>query len=119
MDVFTIGIMVIVIGWFILPRLRWISIKEAGSRLKDGALLLDVRSRGEYQGMKLPGSMNMPLGALEPAKLPKDRDILVYCASGTRSAMAVRQLKGLGYERVWNLGSYGRVRSALKASKTA
>ena len=117
MNWITILFLVLVAGWFILPRLRWAGAQDAAKRIKDGALLLDVRTPAEFRGMKLPESENAPLGSLNPEKLPKDRDILVYCASGMRSTSAVRQLKTMGFERVWNLGGYGRARSALSQSK--
>jgi len=118
MNWITILFLVLIAGWFILPRLSWLGTNEAARRIKDGALLLDVRTPAEFKGMKLPGSKNAPLGSINPEELTKDQDILVYCASGMRSTSAVRQLKSMGFERVWNLGSYGRAQTALSNSKS-
>ena len=82
-----------------------------GSNLKDmiesGAKIIDVRTKGEYEDEAYPGSINIPLNVL-PAKLdelgPKDQPIVLYCASGARSAQAARFLKQAGYTEVVNAG---------------
>lgn len=52
--------------------------------------LVDVRQPGEYQAGHIPGAMLLPLGELEDTldSLPKDKDVVFYCAAGKRSAMA-------------------------------
>ena len=51
------------------------------------------------------GSMKVPLGTIPNslAKIPRDKDVVVYCRSGARSANAVQFLRKMGYERAVNL----------------
>lgn len=68
-------------------------------------VLLDVREPQEYALSDLPGSMKVPLGTLPNslAKVPKDRDLVVYCRSGARSGNAVQFLRRMGYDKAVNL----------------
>ena len=106
----------LVFGFFVLPRLSWAKPAEARELLDSGGVLVDVRSPQEFRGGSAEGALNMPLGSVEGAVRdsgwPKDKPILLFCASGTRSSMAARQLKALGYSRVANLGPVGRARAA-------
>lgn len=72
------------------------------------ALLLDVRTPPEYQTGHIKGSKLLPLGEL-PAKIAavapdKHQPLILYCQSGARSAEAARQLAGLGYAELYDLG---------------
>jgi rhodanese-related sulfurtransferase len=111
---------VLVVGFLVLPRLSWAKLSEAGEQLKSGAVLVDVRTPGEFQGGSANGAVNIPLGSVETAVKEKgwsmDKPILLFCASGTRSAVAVKQLKALGYAKAVNLGTVGRAR-ALKTDR--
>lgn len=101
----------LVIGFLVFKRLGQVSRDEAHRLVKEGARLVDVRSPAEFSSGHLPGAINVPLGDLGGAtkKLgAKDQPIVLYCASGTRSAMARSTLKGLGFTRVFNLGGMGR-----------
>lgn len=92
--------------------------QDAGARMSDGdVLILDVRDPAELQsGGKLKGAINVPRGMLEfradPASpyydkhFDKDRPVIVYCASGGRSALGGKVLKDLGYRAVYNLGAF-------------
>ena len=73
-----------------------------------GAVFVDVRSEAEYTSANAPGTINMPLPALGSrlTDLPKDRDIVLCCASGSRSGMAKLMLKGKGFQKVYNAGSW-------------
>lgn len=75
-------------------------------KIKAGAKVVDVRSPGEFQGGAYPGAVNIPVQELEGrlGELPKDRPIVVYCASGARSAAAERMLRARGYGDVVNGG---------------
>lgn len=68
--------------------------------VKGGALLLDVRTAAEFSSRHLEGALNIPVDALPSAvaQLPKDRTIVVYCASGRRSARAAAWLRAQGYD---------------------
>lgn len=72
--------------------------EEAQSRMKNGALLIDVRSPLERQRSKIAGSQAMPLDQLFQhwESLPKDTEIICQCASGMRSAQAASFLAGKG-----------------------
>jgi rhodanese-related sulfurtransferase len=83
---------------------------------EEGALLLDVRTPGEFISRRLPGSRNLPIEQL-PQRLneieqllqgDKNKPIVVYCTAGPRAARAKQILLKAGYNRVTNLGSIGR-----------
>ncbi|HEY3587093.1 MAG TPA: molybdopterin-synthase adenylyltransferase MoeB [Myxococcaceae bacterium] len=84
------------------------------ARLQDenGPVLLDVREPDETAEGHLPGAMLLPRGNLElgiERRVDRDREIVVYCASGVRSVLAARTLLDLGYARVSSLaGGFGR-----------
>jgi adenylyltransferase/sulfurtransferase len=62
-------------------------------------LLVDVREPGEYEIVRIPGSVLIPKGDL-PAKLstlPQDKPVVLYCKTGARSAEALALLKGAGF----------------------
>lgn len=73
-----------------------------------GIILLDVRTEAEYRERRIPKSLLIPLNSLKaqaPKRLPdKNKEILVYCQSGSRSGAAVRILSKLGYVKVKNIG---------------
>jgi phage shock protein E len=104
--------------FFLLKKSGQASVGEAKSRLRNGGLLIDVRSPSEFQSGHLPGAMNLPLDQLEieaPRRLPdKDRPLLLHCQSGMRSDTAKRKLAGMGYRNVFNLGSYSRAAQVVR-----
>lgn len=77
------------------------------------ALFIDVRSAGEFARDRLDGAINLPLDELAqklPALVPdRDRVLVLYCASGGRSAMGCGMLQALGYRQVSNGGGLGMV----------
>ncbi len=88
-------------------------IVAAKEKIKKGALVLDVRTPGEYQGGHVEGAVNIPVQDLESrlAELrDKNRAIVVYCASGMRSANAVKILSAAGYVDVTNAGGWGNLK---------
>jgi rhodanese-related sulfurtransferase len=76
--------------------------------VKQGAIILDVRSNGEYQSGHVKGSINIPVDSLPNnlSKLKKDKPIITCCASGMRSASAKSILKSNGFTEVHNGGSW-------------
>lgn len=68
-------------------------------------LLIDVREPDEYQVAHIEGSRLIPLATLggELESLPRDRDILIHCKAGGRSARAVKLLLDHGFSRVKNV----------------
>ena len=107
----------VIVVVFMLKRAGQISTQAAQAHFKNGALVIDVRSPGEFSSGHLPPAINVPLDELETA-LPrrvqdKNQVLLLHCLSGTRSGMAMAKLKRLGYPNVHNLGSYGRAQQIL------
>ena len=69
---------------------------------KPKPLVLDVRESSEYAAGHIAGSTLIPLGQLSSriSELPKDREIICVCASGSRSRSATKILLGAGYNAV-------------------
>ena len=89
---------------------------DLGELIRDGAIIVDVRTKGEYSSGHVKGSINIPLDQLGSnlAKLKKDKVIITCCASGMRSGVAKSQLKGKGYENVYNGGSCANLNQYVK-----
>ena len=84
--------------------------KVVKEKIAGGATILDVRTGGEFASGAYPHARNIPLDALgsQLGKLgKKDGSIVVYCASGARSAQAARLLKSAGFSDVTNAGGLG------------
>ena len=84
---------------------------------KGNTLVVDVRDAPEVQASgKVAGAVHVSRGMLDfraDPDLPshdksfaKDKNVIVYCASGGRSALSGKALKDMGYERVYNLGAF-------------
>jgi len=82
------------------------------------AVVIDVREPDEVARTgKVPGAVNIPRGMIEfradadtpyhDERLVKDKTIVLYCASGGRSALAGKTLKDFGYPKVLNMGGFG------------
>lgn len=84
--------------------------------VKDGAVILDVRSKGEYSGGHIRGSINIAVDQLKPnlSRLPdKHKPIITCCASGMRSASAKSILESNGYQNVFNGGSWSGLQNKI------
>ena len=90
---------------------------QVATRLQQGAVLLDVRDPHEVAASgKIAGAIAVSRGMLEfracagsPARHPEllpETTVLVYCASGGRSALAGRTLRELGFTEVFNAGGF-------------
>ena len=103
---------VLVAAFLLLKRLTQVSPTDAREWLDKGALVIDVRSEGEFAQRHLPGAINIPLDRLRDdiARYAPDKaqPLLLHCLSGGRSALGKKTLDKLGYQHVFNLGSYGR-----------
>ena len=106
---FAVGLVAIFI-W--LRGSRQISTHDALEQLKQGALVIDVRTPGEFASGHLANAINLPLDEIEAAIPRRVRDknqaLLLHCQSGVRSGVARKKLIALGYPKAFNLGSYGR-----------
>ena len=79
---------------------------EAWERVQAGrAVLVDVREKVERDVMRIPGSLWVPLAQVgsRATELPRDRELIMYCAVGERSARAAATLRQLGFGQVYNL----------------
>jgi rhodanese-related sulfurtransferase len=94
-----------------------ISPKDAAALMEKGALVVDVRDPPELQTSgKVKGAVNVSRGMLEFRADPKSpyhnpafdpgKTVILYCASGGRSALAAKALRDLGYADVRNLGAF-------------
>jgi phage shock protein E len=84
--------------------------------VKQGAIILDVRSKGEFQSGHIKGSINIPVDTLNSnfSKLKKDNTIITCCASGMRSASAKSILKSNGYTNVYNGGGWSSLQNKIR-----
>jgi phage shock protein E len=78
-------------------------------KLESGAIIVDVRTPDEFRDGAYPGAKNIPLGDLgsRMGEIPKDKPVILYCASGARSSSAARAMKQAGYADVINAGGLG------------
>lgn len=77
--------------------------------VEKGAVILDVRSKGEFAGGHIKGSINIPVDQLSNnlSKLnDRNKPIITVCASGMRSASARNILISKGYTKVYNGGGW-------------
>jgi len=93
-------------------------LESAREQLKQGALLVDVRTVAEYNAGHLTNAVNIPLDQVEK-ELPrrvkdKSKVVLVHCRSGRRSGIAEKELRALGYTNVFNIGSYEQAEKVVK-----
>lgn len=98
----------------VVPR---VSVGEARDLIGKGALVVDVRDAPEVEKSgKVEGALHVSRGMLEfradpqspyhDKKFDPARPVILYCASGGRSALSGKTLKDLGYEKVFNLGAF-------------
>lgn len=83
--------------------------------LKQGAVIVDVRTPAEFQGGHIKGSINIPLQTLDKglAKLKKDKPVITCCASGMRSSSAKGILKSKGFD-AHNGGGWHSLQSKIR-----
>jgi phage shock protein E len=88
---------------------------DFGELMKNGAQVVDVRSRDEYASGHMKGSINIPLHELDKslAKITKSKPVIVCCASGVRSSSAKNLLETKGFE-VHNGGGWLNLQSKAK-----
>jgi rhodanese-related sulfurtransferase len=86
---------------------------DFGALIKNGAIIIDVRTPFEFNIGHIYKSKNIPLDKLisEINKLKKEQVIITCCTSGMRSASAKGMLKNAGYTNVHNGGSWTNLRN--------
>ncbi len=84
--------------------------------VKQGAQIVDVRTKGEYRSGHSKKSINIPLDNLSNSlgKLNKDKPVITCCASGMRSASAKSTLKSNGFKEVYNGGGWTSLERRIK-----
>jgi phage shock protein E len=84
------------------PQINFAELKQKG------AVIVDVRTRAEYNGGHIKGSLNIPLQDLQKnlRSVPKNKPVITCCASGMRSASALKVLRSNGYFEVYNGGGW-------------
>jgi rhodanese-related sulfurtransferase len=85
--------------------------------VKQGAIILDVRSKSEYAGGHIRGSINISVDTLSGnlSKLKdKSKPVITCCASGMRSAAAKNILKSNGYTEVYNGGAWSSLQNKIR-----
>ncbi|HVQ29371.1 MAG TPA: molybdopterin-synthase adenylyltransferase MoeB [Vicinamibacteria bacterium] len=97
--------------------IREVSVQEAHALAGAGATLVDVREADEWSQGHVPGAIFIPRGYLElrieEKVADKSAEVLLYCAGGTRSALAAKSLADLGYTRVASVsGGFGKWKEA-------
>jgi rhodanese-related sulfurtransferase len=89
-------------------RVREVTARETMQLLdaEQQPVLLDVREPNECALGRIPGAVIIPRGVLEQnveRVVPRDRKVIIYCASGNRSALAADVLQQMGYADVASL----------------
>ena len=109
-DKLLLALVIAYFGWRLLS--SFLVRRRLPALLKDGAQVVDVRNPAEFAGGHASHSVNIPLPEIDAraAELDNGRQVIVCCASGTRSALAARRLRRLGFERVLNAGSWRALR---------
>jgi rhodanese-related sulfurtransferase len=77
-------------------------------RRGDDVAVIDVREPNEWNLGHIPGAVHIPRGVLESGiepRVPRERKVVLYCASGNRSALAAEMLGQMGYRDVSSLST--------------
>ena len=103
-----IALVLLVVGAVaVMLRSTDVSGEEARQLVADGALLLDVRTKAEFDQAHIPGAINISVAELKGRLSElgdKQRPVVVYCRSGNRSGRAKRMMEAAGFADVRNLG---------------
>ncbi|MGC9402854.1 rhodanese-like domain-containing protein [Vibrio genomosp. F10] len=84
---------------------------QGWEKIKQGSMLIDVRTPEEYEQGHLDNAQLHPLQDIESwsESIAKDTPIVLYCRSGRRSGAALEQLKQKGFTHVHNAGGYSEM----------
>jgi rhodanese-related sulfurtransferase len=100
-----------------IKKLLGIKSIDYAQLVKEGAIILDVRTSGEFSTGHIKGSINIPVNALAHnlTKLKaKNKPVITCCASGMRSASAKSILQSNGFSNVYNGGSWHSLNHKLR-----
>jgi phage shock protein E len=115
------ALLVILLVWLINPVMAGggdpAVAEKAWPMLDNGALLIDVRSKEEFDEGHIDGALNIPWDKTDALKFAigedKQRQVVFYCRSGNRAGKARAELESMGYTNVFNATGF----SALRATK--
>ncbi len=84
------------------PQAPEVGFDELAAALERGAMLVDVRMPDEYEQVRIPGAVLIPLPELgqRADELPQGERVYVICAAGSRSLAAAEALNGAGWDTV-------------------
>ena len=88
---------------------RQVPVTQVRSLVEQGACIVDVREKGEFDAGHLRGAINIPLSELRQRmeEIPRDIPVYLHCRSSQRSYNAYMALRSCGYHNVWNIsGSF-------------
>lgn len=74
-------------------------LNAARAAVSKGAMIIDVRSKKEYNRGAIEGAVNIPIDVLDKVYrgIPKEKELVVYCRTGSRSMVAARLLREQGW----------------------
>lgn len=103
-----------------------VALEDAETAIRAADLLLDVREADEFHAGHIPGAINIPRGVLEfklsndPALCARELNIVLYCKTSGRAALAACSLQAMGYRQVQSLaGGFDAWSAAGKAQVAA
>lgn len=106
-------------------RIQEVALPEAEAAIAQAQVLIDVREPDEFRQGHLPGAVNMPRGLLEfqlssnPACQVPDLQVVLYCKTSGRAALAAQSMQAMGYLNVTSLaGGYDAWAAAGKPVAT-
>lgn len=103
-----------------------VALEDAEAAIRAADLLLDVREADEFHAGHIPGAINIPRGVLEfklsndPELCARELNIVLYCKTSGRAALAACSLQAMGYRQVQSLaGGFDAWSAAGKAQVAA
>ena len=98
-----------------------ITVDEAWKKIKEGALVVDVRTPAEFNAGHLENALNIPhteiVKHISEFGSDKNREVVLYCKSGGRVVAAQAELRAQGFSNVFNAGGYEDLSSARNYSE--
>ncbi len=79
--------------------------EDAKQAYDNGTLFVDIREQLEYDEIRIPGSTLIPMSQMNQRweEIPKDKEVVLYCRTGSRSMYLIQQLQQMGFENLINL----------------
>lgn len=108
-DIQIYAIPALFIGYIVWSNMKYTKVKkQIPELLKQGAQIIDVRTRDEFRSSSNKNSINIPLSEVQNSlnKIKRDKTVIVVCRSGNRSGMAAKILKQNGFTEVINAGPW-------------